>query len=330
MATLKDIAEELNVSIALVSKVLSGRMGNTGCGAKIRAAILTKARKLGYRPHPLAVALRNGKRAAIGVFLHPLGEDGSGLTESLLTGIAETLNQHDQRLWLTFYQTDQQFLQRCAQSDRLDVDGLIVAGVAHRHLAGPICKLEKSGVPVVTVVSGSLSPDIVNVYSDERQQTYLSTRHLIARGCRRIAHIQMIADRFVGYRQALQEQDLPFGATLVYQAADFKLHTGVAAVRHWLEHGVAFDGVVAQSDHQALGVIHELLRRGMKVPAEVRVIGIDNSPLCLASPVALSSVSQEMPEIGRQAAMLLLKRIAGAPVKSVTVLPKLLARNSTR
>ena len=76
-------------------------------------------------------------------------------------GIAETLNQHGQRLWLTCYQTDQQFLQRCSQSGRRDVDGLIVAGVAHRHLAGPLRKLEKSGVPVGTVVSAAHPPAII-------------------------------------------------------------------------------------------------------------------------------------------------------------------------
>jgi len=329
MATLKDIAAGLDVSIALVSKVVSGRMGNTGCSAATRAAILAKAHQLGYRPHPLAVALRTGRRAAIGVFLHPLGEVGSGLTESLLIGIAETLNRHNQRLWLTFYQRDQQFIQHCSQSGRLDVDGVIVAGIAHRQLAGPIRKLEKSGVPVVTVVSGSLSPDIVNVYSDEREQTYLSTSHLIARGCRRIAHVNSFKERLAGYRQALRDAQLPFDPALVYHAANFKLHNGTAAVRHWLKHRVTFDGVVAQSDHHALGVIHELLRRGVQVPAEVRVIGIDNSPLCLASPVALSSVSQEMPAIGRLAVNLLLQRLAGEPVKSVTVPPQLQIRAST-
>ena len=50
---------------ALISKVVNGRMGNTGCRDKMRAAILAKARKLGHHPHPPAVALRSGKRAAI-------------------------------------------------------------------------------------------------------------------------------------------------------------------------------------------------------------------------------------------------------------------------
>ena len=90
-----------------------------------------------------------------------------------------------------------------------------------------------------------------------------------------------------------------------------------------------FDGVVAQSDHQALGVLQELLHRDIKVPDAVRVIGVDDSPLCDASPVPLSSVSQEMTEVGRRAVDLLMKQIAGEPVKSVVVPPRLHIRTST-
>ncbi|MEI6082682.1 MAG: LacI family DNA-binding transcriptional regulator [Verrucomicrobiota bacterium] len=137
MATLKDIAGELNVSTALVSKVLNDRMGNTGVSDRTRRAIMAKAQELDYRPHPLAVALKAGKRGAIGVFLHPFGEPGAGLTEALLAGIADRLNQHDQRMWLTFYQTDRQFLHFCSHTVGHYVDGLLVAGPVAPHPCRP-------------------------------------------------------------------------------------------------------------------------------------------------------------------------------------------------
>jgi LacI family transcriptional regulator len=330
MTTLKDIAEELGVSIALVSKVISGRMGTTGASEKTRKAILAKTRERNFRPNPLGVALRAGRRAAIGVFIHPQGGKGSGLTESLLAGIAETLNANDERLWLTFYKADQQFLQRCSQTSRMNVDGLLVAGIAHRELVEPILKIERSGVPVVTVVSEPLSPAIPNVYSDVAQQTYLSTCHLIDRGCKRIAHIHSLDERLKGYRQALREHQIEFDPALVYHDIQhFEVQHGVAAVRQWLEQGVTFDGIVAQSDHQAIGAIHELSRHSIKVPEAVRVTGVDNSPLCDASPVPLTSVSQEMAQAGKLAAQMLLQRVKGETVKSAIISPTLHVRASS-
>ena len=329
MATLQEVAKELNISVSLVSKVLNDRMGTTGCSRQIKQAIIAKARELGFQRNLLAAALRAGKRAAIGVFIHPLGEAGSELVEELLIGISETLNEKDLRIWLTFYQTDEQFLHHCSRTARRDVDGLLVAGVMHRTLAEPIRQIAKSGVPVVTLVSGGMSRNLPNVWSDERQQTYLSTSHLIERGCRRIAHIHNMNARYTGYRQALREHGLKFDPALIYRAANYKLPQGTEAVRYWFGKKLNFDGVVAQSDHQALGVIHELLRRDVKVPEQVRVIGIDDSPLCEASPVLLSSVSQEMRQIGRLASELLLRRIEGETVTSMTVWSKLHVRAST-
>ena len=71
MATLQEVAKELNISVSLVSKVLNDRMGTTGCSRQIKQAIIAKARELGFQRNLLAAALRAGKRAAIGVFIHP-------------------------------------------------------------------------------------------------------------------------------------------------------------------------------------------------------------------------------------------------------------------
>ena len=112
MASLKDIAAELGLSIPLVSKVLSGNMGTTGCSEDNRQAILAKAKELGFRPNLVAQALRSGRTGSIGVFIHPLGSPGSDLIERLLMGLSTQANIRGQRLFLSFYETDRDFLHK--------------------------------------------------------------------------------------------------------------------------------------------------------------------------------------------------------------------------
>ena len=79
MASLKDIASELNVSVSLVSKVLNNRMGNTGVTEELAESIRTKAEELNYQRNASALSLRKGRPATIGVFFHNDGESGSSL-----------------------------------------------------------------------------------------------------------------------------------------------------------------------------------------------------------------------------------------------------------
>jgi len=328
MISLKSIARELKVSPAVVSVAISGKAGTTGCSARTRQRILQKVRQLGYRPHAAAAALASGRNHAIAVFIHTLGAEGSGLMERFLDGLATALNKQNQRLWLTFYQTDQEFLLRTRPGNLRDVDGLIVAGVLHKRLNAPLHRIEKTGIRVVTVMPSPVGRGIPNIYSDDEEQTLLATNHLAAMGCRRIATLATFASRLRGYQKALASRGLPCRPELVFRTSSFHAKAGIQAVRHWLGRKRAFDGIVAQSDHQAFGATQELILRGIRVPGKVRVIGVDDSPLCRVSPVSLSSVSQEMEEIGKRAVEAVLDRIAGREILSVVVPPVLRLRES--
>ena len=134
MASLKRIAAELGVSYTLVSKVLSGRLGTTGVSARTREAILKRAKELDYVPNRLAVALKAGRKGAVGIFLHSIGSPGSDVSERLLRGMAEGLEQSGSRMWLRFFTTDEDFLVACDTRLKREVDGLIVAGLHHPGL----------------------------------------------------------------------------------------------------------------------------------------------------------------------------------------------------
>ncbi|MDF3056296.1 MAG: putative transcriptional regulator, PurR family [Rariglobus sp.] len=334
--SLKDIAQALDVSYSLVSKVMGGNMGNTRARPEVVQAIQAKAREMNYQPHPLAGALKRGRKGAVGVLIHAMGEEGTEIASNLLRGISAGFDEHRLRLWLRFFESDDEFLEHFDKRARYDMDGVIVAGIAHPATFELIKKLHASGLPVVSVLEGSVIPEVANVMPDVQHQGYLATDHLLASGCKRIAHLvtTSAADpetsrRYRGFLAAHTRHGISPDPDLIFRAPNYKLSSGEEAVRQWLAQGLQFDGIVAQSDHQAIGAIHELLRRGIRVPDAVRVVGVDDSPLCLASPVPLTSVTAEWVTVGRHAADMITAEIDGERPASLMIAPHLVVRRSS-
>ncbi|MDF3129313.1 LacI family DNA-binding transcriptional regulator [Kiritimatiellaeota bacterium B1221] len=331
MATLKDIANELNFSVPLISKVLSGNMGTTICSDETRLAILAKAKELNYHPNSRARALSLGRSGTIGVFIHSIGLPGSeSLYKQLLEGITQQANIDVLRLCLSFYETDSQFMQSFSQVAKNEIDGLIVAGVHHPNLQKVYEDLKSKGTPVVSVFrDGTPHQNDVNVCCDELQVGYLPTLHLLEKGCRRIAHIRCLDKRYQGYLKALEDHNIAIDPALIFQTeCDLTVSTGKRAVQQWIKQGIEIDGLVAESDHQAFGAINELLLQGKRVPEDVKVIGVDNSPICELSPVTISSVKAPMNCMGRKAVQCLLKQIHHQEVSSHSFPPRLHLRAS--
>lgn len=332
MASLKRIAADLGVSYTLVSKVLSGRLGTTGVSPKTREAILKKVKELDYIPNRLAVALKAGRKGAVGIFLHHIGSPGSDVTDRLLRGMAEGLEKSESRMWLRFFTTDEDFLVACDTRLKSEVDGLIVAGAHHPGLMAKFRDLERQNVPVVSIFNNlnELSRKApTNVEVNYEAQGYLATRHLLEQGCRRLACFRTIENRTAGFVKAHQEAKVRFDPKLLIPTESFRLESGKLSLGVLLKMGLSFDGIVCQSDAQANGAINELVRHGIKVPEAVKVTGVDNSPVAEDCIVPITSVTSEMRRAGMRAVEILLQKIDGQPVKSEIVEPSLFVRNSS-
>ncbi len=329
MASLKDIAGELGVSFSLVSKVLNGRMGNTGVSRATREAILKKAKELDYRPNHTAVALQSGRKGSVAVFLHGMGTPGSGLRSRFLDGLTDAFEETGLRLWLRFFKSDDEFRAICNKRLAHEVDGLIVGGVEHPGILTDLERMEEHGLPVVSVFCGQphcASP--TNIAVDYRAQCYLTTKHLIEKGCTRIAHFHMQPLRTEGYVEAHREAGLPIWPRLDVSGHLF-FENGIQAAATLLDSGEKFDGIVCGSDAQALGAIRELRRRGIRVPEDVCITGVDDSPMAAMGDVTLTTATSEMSVCGRLAVETLLKKIAGEAVSPIIVQPTLVVRDST-
>lgn len=333
MVSLKRIAAELDVSYTLVSKVLSGRLGTTGVSMAKREAILNKARELNYVPNRLAVALKAGRKGTVGIFFHHMGIPGSDLSDRLLKGLAEGLDEAAIRMWLRFFVTDLDFASACDSRLKPEVDGLIVAGVYHPHLKDRLRKLEQQNVPVVTMFNDDPERDpgsgVTKVQVSYEMHGYLPAKHLLDLGCRRIACLDTVASRTAGFVRAHQEKGIGVDKKLIIPAKGFFMHHGREVVPKLLKSKIPVEGIVCQSDAQANGVINELILRGRRVPEDIKVTGVDNSPVAEECIVPITSVTSELRQAGRSAVEILLQKIESRKVKSVMISPKLVVRAST-
>lgn len=331
MVTLKDIAKELSVSIPQVSKVLNGSRSTVGVSAETAERIREAAARLGYRRNRTAAALRMGRQNTIGVLVHPWGAEGSGLTEALLRGISAEAGVKDQQLELRFYETEEQFANGLARVNASAVDGLIVAGVRHEDHLEPLTRLIADGIPVVTVHYREIV-GLPNLHCDELAIGRVATEHLIAQGCRSIAHLHLVPGRLQGYRDALDEAGLPCREELILGGRDNISATfqhGVRAAQRLLNTGIEFDGLVAQADFLAMGAMITLIQAGRRVPEDVKIIGVDDSPICLCGPAEMSSVSLSVPQRAQRAVQMLMDAVDHKKVQSETFDPILCPRGST-
>lgn len=273
------------------------------------------------------------------MLVHPIGVPGSELFDDLLKGICKELNNHGLRLWLQFFEDDQGFFDFCNQEIHRSVDGLIVAGVPHLETHSLIEGLNRDGLPVLTSFRRRSVPSIPNITFSNYLQGKLATQHLIEKGCRRplfCCVVEKDDQRKQGYIDAMNEASLPVDPDLLrhaqYRIPDhvFTFRAGREIMTETLDLGLEFDGIVAQSDQQAIGAINALRERGVSVPEQVRVIGIDDSPVCTASTLELSSVTSEMTPIGHELIKRLVAYIEGEKPDSLEITPRVIERASTR
>lgn len=328
--SLRDIAEDLDVSLSLVSKVISGKLGTTKVRDELKESILRRVKELNYRPNSLATALQSGRTGTIGVIVHPTGVRGSGLFDDFLRGLTGVLEQHNLRLWLRYFEDNGSFYPQWHKYTAREVDGLIVAGIHHEEMDEFLLKLVEDKLPVVTSFAQGNVRKIPNVNSDSNETCYLATKTLIDNGCQNIAYIDSFDLRKRGYLDALRDHGIPYRRSLVFSSDQhFLPELGEQCIANLTDSKTSFDGLVAQSDPMAFSAVMELQRRGRRVPDDVQVIGFDNSPICELCHPKLSSVSGNMRQIGEQAVQTLLELIDERPANPPVTPSLVFEREST-
>jgi LacI family transcriptional regulator len=328
---MKDIAEELNVSVVTVSKVLAGK---GGISPATRKRVLHLARKLNYQPNDVARSLVTSRTFMVGLVVPDLM---NSFFAQLASGVAQAVRPAGFQVLIANSEEDPDLEQkeiRLLLSRR--VDGLIIASAQLSGQRGIFRWLDQLKVPFVLVDREipHCNANFVGVSGEAIGA--VGTAHLIKRGRRRIAHIRGPKSgtgeaRLKGYRSTLARYGLGWNRHYV-AAARGDDTSGYAAMQELLKLDPLPDGVFCYNDPVAAGAIRAILDAGLKVPGDVAVIGAGNSYYLDLFQVPLSTIDQSSSFLGQRAAERLMELLnAKRPRKPEQILvpPKVVARAST-
>lgn len=328
--TLKDVAQAAGVSVKTVSNVVNGYVHvSTETRTRVQRAI----DELNYRPNMTARRLRSGRTGVLALTVPELSvpyfAELAGLVVSTAgrRGYTVLIDQ-------TNGVRERELVVLEGIRDHL-VDGVLLSPL---RLSAADLRERSDRTPLVLLGERGLAGDHVGI--DNVQAAHEATRHLIRRGCRRIAAVgaqegpsgATAHQRLDGYRAALREAGMPVRPELIVTARAFHRAEGAAAASLLLELPERPDGVFCFNDSLALGALWCLLTRGIAVPEQMALIGFDDSEEGRFSVPSLSTVAPDKKGIAEMSVALLLDRICGTDTggqRRLTAGYRLVARQST-
>ena len=330
---MKEVASRAGVSVKTVSNVVNGYLH---VAPSTRERVQRAIDEMGYRPNLSARSLRSGRTGIIAVAVPRLDEPYFAELAAAVIAVADARG-----CTVLVDQTDG-LLEReqlAVSGIRPDlIDGLILSPLA----LGPddLQPATGSSPPLVLLGERISATSHDHVAIDNVAAARLATEHLLSLGRTRVAAVgtmdavaaQTARLRRTGYRQALAAAGLAVLPGHEQEVGGFTRIAGAEAADRLLDLPERPDAVFCFSDLLALGVLHALHRRGVRVPEEVAVIGIDDITESRFSTPTLSTVAQDVDEIARLAVDALLHRLAeGAdePPREVAASYELRVRDST-
>jgi LacI family transcriptional regulator len=329
--TIRQVADLAGVSIATVSRVVNG---HADVSAQTRAEVQRVLRERGYRgverPRPRSPGTATGRVGVAVPMVHP------PYFAQILGGAAEALYEHDRQVVLcpTRHSRTRELslLERLADGE---ADGAVL--VLPEESGAELTALAAHGFPFVVVDPRTEVPDGISVVCAAHSAgAARATEHLLGFGHRRIGVISGPRDwlasqeRLRGHIAALAARGiLPDFSYVRY--ANFRLDGGREAALELLGLPDAPTAIFAFSDSMAIGALQAAAARGVAVPAELSVVGFDDTVEAALTLPGLTTVRQPLAELGRTAVSLLLRQLENRRLEPLRVEleTRLVARNTT-
>lgn len=340
---MKDIAEDLGVSLMTVSKALRS---HTDISKETRQRVLKRMRELNYQPDWIARSMVTRRTYLIGLVLPDLMHS---FFAEVAMGVARKFQPLGYQVVMSNTEEDPETERRNVEVlIARKVDGLIIASAqkasgktsadkARRTEDDVFRMLARSKTPFVLIDRLVAGVDANYVGVKDEELGAMATEHLIAQGARRIAHIRGPAvstarGRMRGYQRALERQSIKLRANYVV-SGEFGDSGGYRAMLTLLNLSPRPDAVFCYNDPMAAGAIKAILEANVKVPEEIAIIGAGNVHYSDLLRVPLSTVDQSSNLIGERAAELLAQSIdapADSAPKRIYLPPRLIVRDSSR
>ena len=331
--TIRDVAEAAGVSTQTVSRVANDR---PDVADKTREHVQAVINQLGYQPSKVARSLIQGQSYALGVVSFGIGLYGPSL---LLEGVQEAAVEADYSLMLKILPT----------ADAHDAES-ILRDILSYHVDGIVWAVPEIGqnrdwlqealhhfsVPIV-FLNVQPRPNLLTAVIDNKHGGFMATQHLIDQGRKNIGIITgpmqwwEARQRELGWREALVKNGRPIDESYITNG-DWTPSSGERSIRMLLEWHPEMDAVFISNDQMALGAMKMAQQMGRQIPQDLAVIGFDDIPELPYFSPALSTVRQDVAEMGRQGVKQLLALIDEedeTPAKSVVIQPQIILRQSS-
>lgn len=332
--SIRDVAKALNLSITTVSRALDGY---DDVAAETRQRVIAAAQSMGYTPNRAARQLRRQRTETIGYilsseetgfsdpffteFLAGLGDEAAVHNYDLLVSTAAPNSAHEQALY-----------RRWVQGGK--VDGMIINRT--RLDDWRLKFLAERRIPHVSLERSPAQPDFIGIQVDATSGYMDLIAHLVHQGHSRIAYIgadeafKIEHDRHAAYQNALRAHGILPSPELTTRG-NLSAEGGFTAANRLLDLHLPPTAIVCINDLTALGVMHAIHERGLKVGRDVAVAGFDGIADSAHTQPPLTTLDQPVYDIARQLVRMLLGVLNGNPPTppQVTIQPRLVIRAST-
>ncbi len=327
--TIKDIAREVNISYATVSRALNNKYG---VKKETREKVLKAADKLDYRPNAIARGLVKKRTQSIGLVIPDITNP---FFPEVARGVEDGAQEAGYNVFLCNTNWEQtretQYIDLLAEKR---VDGIVIAPVSSR-----VDMLEKTLGEMIPVVYVSNAPEDTKssfVVIDNLRGGFLATKHLIESGYRTIGFIgasedaTTLEERLEGYRLALNKYGMEADERFIH-LGDFRRESGYNIIRRIIEKNSCPRALFCENDLLALGVMQGAKDKGLKVPDDVAIVGFDDIPLASYPEIQMSTIYQPKFDMGKIAVGILLEKLKGTLPNNRKVIlePQLVVRRSS-
>lgn len=310
MAKLDQIAEQLGISPATVSRALNNK---PGVSAQMREQVLDLARQLNYAPSLAGRSLVTQRTDTVGflTFERSTPLAGDPFYYHILRGVEQELAQLGYFMIVSTVYPGMQEASSLQLVTEKRVDGLIIAGPFFPRPL--ILSLHKAGVPIVLVDNTVSKPPLDAVLVEDEEAGYEATQHLIAAHHHR--HIVALSGpkvwpsnraRVSGYRWAMEDAGLE---PRMVRMDDTTIDTGYRALRQALEQHPETTAIFAINDAMAMGALRAAQDMGRNLPGDLAIVGFDD--VVAAAHVCPSLTTMRVPkrQLGALAARRLIERL---------------------
>lgn len=308
---MKDLAQELGVSIATVSRALRN---SPEIGQDMQKKVKELAKRLNYRPNPFAQSLRKEAPRVIGVVVPNLV---THYYAAVLDGIEDEARKEGYSVISANTHEDTEAEIRAIDNFiGLHVEGIIACLSQNTTDYSHFEEIANMGIPLVFFGRTCLTDRFSSVTANGDEAAFRATQHLIDTGSRRIAfiggpnHLDMVRRRKHGYLEALRENHIPIDRNLVAcEKIDYQW--AMDTTTRLLKQADRPDAILAFNDIITFAAFTAIKQQDLRIPEDVALIGFTDDVHAQYVTPRMSAIEDQSHQMGQTACQLLLKNING-------------------